>query len=189
MLDYLINLDKSLLLFLNSLHTPFLDWVMFWISYKFTFIPLYAAAIYFFFKKFGQTGWVILVMAVVSVALADQISVHLFKDVFQRLRPTHTPGLEDLIHVVRDQRGGLYGFVSSHAANAFSFAVFSLLVFKVRWYTIAILCWALLVSYTRIYMGLHFPGDILGGAIVGSLIGLLVFTAMKRLPCYENCTT
>ncbi|HUX54626.1 MAG TPA: phosphatase PAP2 family protein [Williamwhitmania sp.] len=189
MLDYLINLDKQLLLFLNGLHSPFWDWMMFWISYKFTFIPLYAAVIFFFFKKFGRTGWIILVMAILTLTLSDQISVHLFKNVFERLRPTHTPGLEQLIHLVRDQRGGMYGFVSSHAANTFSFAMFSLLVFRTRWYTIAILCWALVVSYTRIYMGLHFPGDILGGAIVGSLIGLSVYTVMRKLPCYETCPT
>jgi len=105
MLDYLVNLDKSLLLFLNSLHTPFLDWLMFWISYKFTFVPLYATVIYFFFKKFGRNGWLILIMAVLSITLADQISVHLFKNVFERLRPSHTPDIENLIHLVRDQRG------------------------------------------------------------------------------------
>ena len=189
MLNNLIDLDKSLFLFLNGLNSPLWDWIMVGISYKFTFVPLYAAVIYFFFKKYGRSGFLILIMAVASIALADQISSGVIKDMVGRLRPSHNPEFTQVIHLVFERRGGLYGFVSSHAANSFAFAMFTLLLFRERWYTIFILVWAVIVSYSRIYLGLHYPGDILGGAVVGLLSGLLCYAVLLKLPCFKGCTT
>ncbi len=109
------------------------------------------------------------------------MSVHLFKDVFERLRPCHNPEIADKVHTLYGYCGGMYGFVSSHASNSFSLAVFSGLMLKnhYRFALILMLLWALLVSYSRIYAGVHYPGDILAGAILGSVIGIFVFWIMK----------
>jgi len=187
MLNYLIELDKALFLFLNGINSPFWDGVMYWISHKFTFVPLYAAVIYFFFKQYGWNGLLVLVMAVFTIAVADQVSSSIIKEAVHRLRPSHNPEFDQVIHLVYENRGGMYGFVSSHAANSFAFAVFTLLLFRKRWFTISILVWAAVVSYSRIYLGLHYPGDILGGAIVGVLSGMLGYTVLVRLPCFRGC--
>jgi len=189
MLNYFVELDKALFLFLNGINSPFWDWIMYAISHKFTFVPLYAAVIFFFFKIYGRNGFLVLVMAIATIAVADQVSSGLIKDMVCRLRPSHNPEFAQVIHLVFDKQGGQYGFVSSHAANSFGFAMFTLLLFRKRWYTISILVWAAVVSYSRIYLGLHYPGDILGGAIVGILSGLLCYTVLVRMPCYRGCTT
>ncbi len=112
--------------------------------------------------------------------ISDQTSVKLFKDVFERLRPCHEIDLSGLVHVV-DGCGGKFGFVSSHAANSFAFAIFSgyLLKSNYKYILPLMLFWAALVSYSRIYVGVHYPGDIIGGAILGSIVGILVFWLMK----------
>ncbi len=189
MLNYLIELDKSLFLFLNGLNSPLLDWIMFVVSHKYTFVPLYATVIYFFFKKFGRNGFLVLFMAVISIAIADQVASGLIKDLVGRLRPSHNPEFAQVIHLVFEKKGGLYGFVSSHAANSFAFAMFTLLLFRKKWYTISILVWAGVVSYSRIYLGLHYPGDIVGGAIVGIASGLLCYMVLVKLPCFKGCAT
>ena len=114
------------------------------------------------------------------VTLADQISTSIFKDGFKRLRPSHTEEIRELIHLYTKKNGevyygGLYGFVSSHAANSFALASFLSKLFKVRWFGYCIYGWAFIVSYSRIYLGVHYPGDILGGALLGILIGLAVY--------------
>jgi len=113
----------------------------------------------------------ILLGIALCVLLADQLSVHLFKNVFQRLRPSHEPELTGMVHLVRDYRGGNWGFVSSHAANTFAIATFLSLIFKNRKFWIILFSWCIIVSYTRIYLGVHYPGDIFGGALLGMVIG------------------
>lgn len=112
-------------------------------------------------------------IVVLVILCADQFSVHFFKNVFLRYRPCHNLAIADLVHVV-DGCGGKYGFVSSHATNTFGLAVYLGLILKphIKWMFIALLAWATLVSYSRVYVGVHYPADILGGAILGSLIAL-----------------
>jgi undecaprenyl-diphosphatase len=114
------------------------------------------------------------------ILIGDRASVEMFKEVFERLRPCHNPTIKYLVHTV-DGCGGKFGFVSSHATNSFSLAVFSslLLKSKFKWITASMLFWAALVSYSRIYVGVHFPADILGGAILGSGVGVFVFLVLK----------
>ncbi len=116
-------------------------------------------------------------------ALSDQISVGLFKDVFQRLRPCHNPAIANMVHLINGWCGGQYGFVSSHASNSFALAVFTGLVLKTHFKLIfpLLLLWSSLVSYSRVYVGVHYPGDILGGAILGTIIAIFVFWIMKKL--------
>jgi len=174
-LDTLIDLDTRLFLFLNGLHSPFWDTIMWYVSATKTWIPLYAVILFFIFKEYKKQGFIPLIFIVLVILLADKISVYGFKFAFERFRPTHNLGITDLVHTVRNYHGGKFGFVSSHAANTFGLASFTSLLFANKKYTWFIYIWAAVVSYSRIYLGVHYPGDILGGAILGWLIGFLVF--------------
>jgi undecaprenyl-diphosphatase len=183
MLEFLKNTDTQLFLFLNGINSPFWDTVMWQISGKLIWIPFYMLIIYFIAKQFGwKTLWILLAIAIV-VTLADQLSVHLFKNVFERLRPCHNPEIKELVHNI-NRCGGRYGFVSSHAANSFGVAVFLVNLIRIKWFSIAVLFWAALVSYSRVYLGVHYPGDIIVGAMLGAGLGygiwsLLVFIDKK----------
>lgn len=183
MIDTLIQWDKELFLLINSWHSGFWDVVMWNISKKFNWIPLYALFLYWvirFYKK--EAVWIIVALVVV-IAASDLVSVHGFKNVFERLRPCHDPELNGLVHIVNDKCGGWFGFYSSHASNHFAVAVFFALLFKerFRYFTALILFWAALVSYSRIYLGVHFPGDVIAGALIGSLIGWLGYVSLFKL--------
>lgn len=171
------ELDRDLFLFLNSLNSPFWDEMMYVISAKLTWVPLYLFMLALFIRGHGRKAIVIFLFAIAAITISDQTSVHAFKEVFMRLRPCREPALEGLVHIVRGKCGGMYGFVSSHAANTFTIALFSLFLVRQRWYTIAIIFWAALVSYSRVYLGVHYPGDILGGAALGTVIGYLIWRA------------
>ncbi len=176
MLDWILNLDTQLFLLLNALHTPFFDPIMIFVSGKLTWLPLYLLIVLYMYKHFGwRFVWPLLGIALV-VVLADQSSVHLFKNIFQRMRPCHNPIIKDLIYLPTGRcAGGRFGFVSSHAANVFGVAVCLVFLIKKRWFTIFILAWAALVSYSRIYLGAHYPGDVFFGAILGAIIGYSVW--------------
>jgi undecaprenyl-diphosphatase len=169
------QLDQQLFLFLNSLNTPFWDVVMHAISGKVIWAPLYLAILIYLGIKYKRKFLIILLFIVLAVTLADQISVHLFKNIFQRLRPCHEPSLQGLVHLVNGECGGQFSFVSSHATNSFNVALISLLFIRRRWFTISIILWALVVGYSRIYLGVHYPGDVICGSILGSLIGWSVY--------------
>jgi undecaprenyl-diphosphatase len=122
---------------------------------------------------------VILFFIILGIALADLSSVHLFKNVFQRPRPCHEPALEGLVHIVRGKCGGMYGFVSSHAANCFDAAAISGALIRKKWFSVSIACWAAVIGYSRIYLGVHYPGDVVCGAALGAIIGWGVFRLYK----------
>jgi undecaprenyl-diphosphatase len=168
------RLDQQLFLFLNSLNSPFWDQVMHAISGKVIWVPLYLAILIVLGIKYKRKFLVILLFIILAATLADQTSV-LFKNLVQRLRPCHEPSLEGLIHLVNGECGGKFGFVSSHAANSFNVALISLLFIKKRWYTISIILWASVVGYSRIYLGVHYPGDVICGLLLGALIGWSIY--------------
>ncbi len=175
MLEILKNIDTQLFIFLNGINSPFWDQVMWWFSGKFFWLPMYLIMIaYIIFKQRWKAIITLLFIALV-VTLADQISVHAFKEVFQRLRPCHNPELQDIVHLVNNKCGGLYGFVSSHAANTFAVAFFLKKLVEQKYFSVFIILWAVVVSYSRIYLGVHYPFDVIGGAILGSIIGISVF--------------
>lgn len=171
----LVRLDQQLLLYLNSLNSPFWDQVMYAISGKFLWIPLYLAILIYLGVKYKRKFLVILLFIILGITLADQTSVNLFKNVFQRLRPCHEPALQGLVHLVKGECGGQYGFVSSHATNSFYVALFSLMFIRKRWFSITMILWASVIGYSRIYLGVHYPGDVICGSILGALIGWGVY--------------
>lgn len=175
MLEFLDHIDRIIFLFLNGLHSPFWDQVMWWISGRFNWIPLYLLITGYLIYRYKWKVIVILLLVALLITLSDQGSVHLFKMVFKRLRPCHNSEISQLVHIVRNHCGGMYGFVSSHAANSFAVASYSILLIRNKYYTMFIILWAALVSYSRIYLGVHYPGDILGGAILGLFLGYIVY--------------
>ncbi len=177
--EVIVKADSDLFLFLNQFHNTFFDGIMKTISAKYTWIPLYLIILIFIFKKFKfKTGFIILLSLIGLIILSDQTSVLLFKNVFQRLRPCHNLEIQHLTHYL-SLAGGKYGFVSSHASNSFAFAVFSLLLFKKKRYTFLILTWAIVVSYSRIYLGVHYPLDVVFGAILGAFLAGLIYSIIK----------
>lgn len=167
------DLDHQLFLFLNGLHVGWLDPVMTFISSETGWIPFYAVLVFLVFYKYRWKGlWIILGVAVLIIC-SDQISSHIFKPVFQRLRPCHDPMIQDLVHLPNGHCGGQYGFISSHAANTFALASFIYMTMRKHYKNIGWLMfiWAAVVSYSRIYMGVHFPGDVICGVAVGLGLG------------------
>lgn len=168
------RLDQQLFLFLNSLNSPFCDQIMHAISGKLIWAPLYLAILITIGIKYRKKFFIILVFIILGVILADQFSV-IIKNIVQRLRPCYEPSLQGLVHTVRGECGGLFSFVSSHAANSFNVALLSLLFIRNRWFSAGIIIWALVVGYSRIYLGVHYPGDVICGSVLGALTGWSVY--------------
>lgn len=177
------RIDHQLFLILNGLHADWLDPVMTFISSETGWIPFYAVLIFLVFYKYKWKGlWVILGVTVL-ITCSDQISAHVFKPIFHRLRPCFDPLIEDLVHLPNGKPGGHYGFISSHACNTFALATFITLIMKQFYKKIGWLMftWAAVVSYSRIYMGVHFLGDVICGAAVGIALGYGVGFALKKI--------
>lgn len=166
------KIDTAFFLYLNSKHSPFFDTIMTWASGKYSWIPLYLFLLFLVFRFVGKHIWMVALAVALMILASDQVSVHLFKNVFLRYRPCHNLLIKDLIHV-NGGCGGMYGFVSSHAANTFALAMFLALFFKNRigFFGVYIFLWAGFVSYSRIYNGVHYPADVAVGALVGMTIG------------------
>jgi undecaprenyl-diphosphatase len=137
--------------------------------------------IYIFLKKYKKYGIIALLFLIFAIGISDFLSVNLFKEVFKRLRPCHNEEILNVVHLVNGHCGGKYGFISSHAANFFALATFSSLFLKNRYFTFIIFFIAVLVAYSRIYLGVHYPLDVFCGAIFGSFISILFYLLFKKL--------
>lgn len=160
--------DTDVFLFLNSFHDPVWDRIMWAFSHKWVWIPMYLVLLVWMLIKSGRKNWPWLVLALgLCIFLADFVSSGIIKDWVERPRPSREPMLEGWVYLVNGYRGGPYGFVSSHSANSFAFACFVSGIIRNRILTPVLFVWAGAVAYSRIYLGVHYPLDILGGAAVG----------------------
>jgi undecaprenyl-diphosphatase len=181
-LEFLNQLDTDLFLLINGWHGSFFDAFMVYISARFFWIPFYIILLYLLVSEQKKRSWLALVAVIILITLSDQLSVHAFKEVFQRLRPCHDTSLALMVHTV-EGCGGKFGFISSHASNSFALAFFLTALLRYRYHLIGwvMYSWAILTIYSRVYLGAHYPGDVLVGALVGSLLGWLVFLLYRNV--------
>ena len=198
MLERLIHIDTEILLAINGWHSPWADSLMWIISAKATWIPLYLLLIGLLvwrYRKPAMTNvkWlqrvpacVVMILAIgLAVGAADFIASGILKDLIARPRPTRVPELEGVLHLVNGYRSGRYGFVSSHAANTMACALLFSLIWRNKIATIGLMLWVAANCYSRMYLGVHYPTDILGGLIVGSLVAVVAFLGLRRCHLLE----
>ena len=181
-IQQLINFDQELLLKMNGSNSLFWDGFMWVATSTYIWIPVGVILLYVIFKnnKIKEAFLIVGLLAIV-VALADQISSGFCKPFFARFRPTQDPVLMFFTDVVNGYRGGRYGFISSHAANTFAVAVFVSLIVKNASLGKTLFLWAALNAYSRIYLGVHYPGDILFGTLVGISVGIIIYLLYRYL--------
>jgi len=187
MIEKIKSLDTQLFLFINEKHNAFFDVVMYWASDRLFWIPFYLLIAFLLVKHYRKQSILIFISIAILITLSDQISSHLIKNSVQRLRPSHEPTLQGLIHLSQAGAGGTYGFISSHAANAFALTTFLFFILqnKFNWLKSILIFWALLISYSRIYNGVHYPLDVLVAIILGIVLGWLISKLYFRFNSYQ----
>ncbi|MBR2618116.1 MAG: phosphatase PAP2 family protein [Paludibacteraceae bacterium] len=189
-METLIEWDKALLLLINGCNSPFFDGVMYAISDRLVWIPLYLSMIYVLIRTYRLNAIYALLAVGLTVLLADQFASGFCKPFFERLRPTHDPLLSPLVHVVNGYTSSLYGFCSSHASNTCGIAMLTALLFSCRGgYALVVGSWAALNCYSRMYLGVHYPGDVLCGAAAGLLFGYLCYRLFLLCPPIDKITS
>lgn len=180
---WLSDIDARLLLIVNGTHSPFFDSVMWCISGRWIWVPFYAVLAYLLFRRMSwKRASICLVTIGLIILAADQTCATLIRPEIGRLRPANLNNpLSSFVHVVNGYRGGRYGFPSCHAANTFALAVFMSLVIRHKWFTVMMFSWAFVVSYSRMYLGVHYFGDLFCGATIGSLFAVLFYYLQNYL--------
>lgn len=178
--------DTALFLWLNGQHARWLDPVMFYLSDRNFWLPFYALFIGWLFWRLRRQAWGLLLAIALTVALGDQLTSSLLKPLTHRLRPCHEPAINQWVHVVYEC-GGRFGFASSHASNSFGFAMLMWLLLGRRFPALAgLFAWAAVVSYSRIYVGAHYPLDILAGTGIGTLSAMMIAFFYKKITQHIN---
>lgn len=180
---WLSDIDARLLLIVNGAHSPFFDAVMWCISGRWIWVPFYAVLAYLLFRRMSwKRASICLVTIGLIILAADQTCATLIRPEIGRLRPANLNNpLSSFVHVVNGYRGGRSGFPSCHAANTFALAVFMSLVIRHKWFTVMMFSWAFVVSYSRMYLGVHYFGDLFCGATIGSLFAVLFYYLQNYL--------
>ena len=188
-MEEIILEDKQAMIFLNNLGSSTFDpfWIL--VSEKWFWIPLYVIFLYFLYKNFNKKSlFYILLFVALGITASDQIA-NIFKFGFERLRPCHDPSLEGLLREVKC--GGKFGFYSAHSSNSFFVATYLTILLgkKIKQLPYFLFVWAATVAYSRVYLGMHFPGDIIVGAIMGILLALFFGTLAKKVIKKSEVTT
>ncbi|MDR1644344.1 MAG: phosphatase PAP2 family protein [Tannerellaceae bacterium] len=182
MLEQILYYEREAFFLLNGSHSPFWDRFMWLYSGKTVWLPIAVLIIIILiYKKNWRDSMLVLLALVLVVTLCDQFASHFCKPFFSRFRPTHHPDFMNQVKTVFGYRGGYYGFISSHAANAFGFALFMSLLFRNCIFTVTIFFWAACSAYSRIYLGVHFISDIAFGCVAGMLLGCGVYVFYIRI--------
>ena len=182
-MEQLLDLDTKLLYLVNGSHSAFVDGVMMMLTNGFTWLPLYIALFILVIKNnesMAQIG-LIIASALLCVLFSGVLSDLLVKPMTMRLRPLNDPALTSIITTVEELENSSYSFFSSHAANTFSLAIFFSLLIGNRWFTMVIVAWSLINCWTRIYLYMHFPSDVLVGLLWGGTVGAIVYFFHKKL--------
>lgn len=188
MIEKIKDLDTQLFLYLNEKHNQFFDPIMYWASHKWFWVPFYAFLVFVIIKEFKKKSIYVLLAIGFLITICDQTASHLIKNMVKRLRPSHEPSLQNLIHLSEAGPGGQYGFISSHSANAFGLAIFLILMLpkKYNWLKTTLFFWAVLVAYSRIYNGVHYPSDVIVAMLLGILYGYLVAFLLHKTKPFSN---
>lgn len=187
MIEKLKELDADFVLFVNGKHTPLLDSFFYIISQTWVWIPLYVFLFLHVFKSFKSSTWLVLLSVALLITISDQFASGLIKNSVMRYRPSHNVTLGPQLHFVNDYKGGMYGFISSHAANVFAITSFLTFVLKDKWKWLWLLwIWAATVSFSRIYLGVHYLSDIIGGALSGIFFAWIISKLFFRINARIN---
>lgn len=202
MLEQLLHIDTEILLAINGWHAPWADTLMWIISSKATWIPLYLLLIGLLVWRYRKpvmtsVKWlqkvpacvVMIAMIGLAVGAADFIASGILKELVARLRPTRVPELEGVLHLVNGYRSGRYGFVSSHAANTMVCALLFSMIWRNKIATVGLMLWVAANCYSRMYLGVHYPLDILGGLMVGCLVAMTAYVLLWKWGMIANPRT
>lgn len=190
MIESLLSLDSSITLWFNQMGQPWLDPIVMRLTKPLTWLPLYLLLIYILYRAYGWKRMLILLAGIgVGILLADQMASGICKPLVARFRPTHEPALEGIVRIVNDYRGGPYGFFSSHAANTFCVATYFSLLLRRRCLTCLLFAYAVTNCWTRLYLGVHYFGDIMVGIIWGIFCGWMICRLAKYILNTTKLTT
>ena len=183
LLQHLVQIDTDITLAINGLHCPFWDEFMTLFSNRWVWIPFYASLVALIASNFSwRITLTVLILSGVVVAIADQVTVYHLRPLMERMRPSNPDNpVSAMVHVVNNHRGGPFGFPSAHAANAWAIAFFLIFVFRQRRLTWLLLPWTAMMCYSRMYLGVHYLGDLLAGLVVGLAAATLCFLPFQRV--------
>ncbi len=181
MLKTLEEWDKQLFLAINGEHNGLFDFLMPWISNKYIWIPIYALLLYYLIKNYRNKEIYVLLAIGLLIFISDQTASGFLKPTVERLRPCYDPAIKDQVHLLKGC-GGQFGFASSHASNSFAIAFFCFILLRDHLkYAWLLIPWAVIIAYSRIYLGVHFPGDVIVGGIIGYVAAVLIARLFKSI--------
>lgn len=182
MIEFIEKIDVDFLLWINGNHSEFWDNIMWFASGKLTWLPFYIALLSLLIWKYKKDAILMILLIALLITMSDQLASGIFKPLFERLRPSHNPDLINKLHFVNDYRGGKFGFISSHAANVFSLAIYlsKLTYERIKWLPFILLPWAVFVSISRVYLGVHYTTDIIVPAILSIPLALIIARIYKK---------